>query len=224
MLSIVCLAIVLVGNAVWTSRCVGDAARLPSLSAGARRAWILALLLAPWVAGAVAAMSLGAGAGGWVWLGTFLAVPWLFVLAARHRREGWQLGPALLSSWRATARRSARAWIGHGALVLVLVVALWWLVPMLEKALKDVGGALPGPTQLLVDLSHDLRRGPLLALAWVALAYVLHRWFATLAQLGREPGRAARAFPILVNAALALCVLLVGLAALLSVTMGGTIR
>jgi type IV pilus assembly protein PilC len=39
----------------------------------------------------------------------------------------------------------------------VVLVLLAFVVPTFEKMFKDFGGTLPGPTQFLVDLSHDLR-------------------------------------------------------------------
>ena len=39
--------------------------------------------------------------------------------------------------------------------VLVLIVLIAFVVPTFEKMFKDMGGTLPAPTQLLVDLSHS---------------------------------------------------------------------
>jgi type IV pilus assembly protein PilC len=41
--------------------------------------------------------------------------------------------------------------------VAVVVVLIAFVVPTFEKMFKDFGGALPAPTQLLVDLSHGFR-------------------------------------------------------------------
>ncbi len=40
----------------------------------------------------------------------------------------------------------------------VVLVLLAFVVPVFEKMFKDFGGALPAPTQFLVDLSNELRR------------------------------------------------------------------
>jgi type IV pilus assembly protein PilC len=39
----------------------------------------------------------------------------------------------------------------------VVVALIGFVVPTFEKMFKDMGGALPGPTQFLVDLSHGFR-------------------------------------------------------------------
>jgi len=41
--------------------------------------------------------------------------------------------------------------------VLVTVVLLVWVTPTFEKMFKDFGGAMPAPTQFIIDLSHGLR-------------------------------------------------------------------
>ena len=41
--------------------------------------------------------------------------------------------------------------------VLVTIVLLAYVTPTFEKMFKDFGGAMPAPTQLLIDLSHGLR-------------------------------------------------------------------
>ncbi len=41
--------------------------------------------------------------------------------------------------------------------VLVVTVLIAFVVPTFEKMFKDMGGALPGPTQLLVDISRGFR-------------------------------------------------------------------
>ena len=40
----------------------------------------------------------------------------------------------------------------------VVAVLIGFVVPTFEKMFKDMGGALPGPTQLLIDISHGFRR------------------------------------------------------------------
>ncbi len=44
-----------------------------------------------------------------------------------------------------------------GVAVLVTVVLLVWVTPTFEKMFKDFGGAMPAPTQFIIDLSHGLR-------------------------------------------------------------------
>jgi type IV pilus assembly protein PilC len=39
----------------------------------------------------------------------------------------------------------------------VVIVLLAYVTPTFEKMFKDFGGAMPGPTQFLIDLSHGLR-------------------------------------------------------------------
>jgi type IV pilus assembly protein PilC len=41
--------------------------------------------------------------------------------------------------------------------VIVTIVLLVFVTPTFEKMFKDFGGAMPGPTQFLIDLSHGLR-------------------------------------------------------------------
>ncbi len=41
--------------------------------------------------------------------------------------------------------------------VLVTIVLLAYVTPTFEKMFKDFGGAMPAPTQFLIDLSHGLR-------------------------------------------------------------------
>jgi type IV pilus assembly protein PilC len=41
--------------------------------------------------------------------------------------------------------------------VLVTVVLLAYVTPTFEKMFRDFGGAMPAPTQFLIDLSHGLR-------------------------------------------------------------------
>jgi type IV pilus assembly protein PilC len=42
--------------------------------------------------------------------------------------------------------------------VAVVVVLIAFVVPTFEKMFKDFGGAMPAPTQFLIDLSHGFRR------------------------------------------------------------------
>ncbi len=44
-----------------------------------------------------------------------------------------------------------------GVAVLVTVVLLVFVTPTFEKMFKDFGGAMPAPTQFIIDLSHGLR-------------------------------------------------------------------
>jgi type IV pilus assembly protein PilC len=43
-----------------------------------------------------------------------------------------------------------------GVAGLVTIVLLTWVTPTFEKMFKDFGGAMPGPTQFLIDLSHAI--------------------------------------------------------------------
>jgi type IV pilus assembly protein PilC len=59
-------------------------------------------------------------------------------------------------------KRRVRGAMVYPAIVLVIAVAvvlvlLTFVVPTFEKMFKDMGGALPGPTQALVDLSRGFR-------------------------------------------------------------------
>jgi len=59
-------------------------------------------------------------------------------------------------------KRRVKGAMTYPAIVLVIAVGvvtalIGFVVPTFEKMFKDFGGALPGPTQLLVDLSHSFR-------------------------------------------------------------------
>lgn len=207
MLVFVCAVVVVVGTLIWTAQSLADAARLPGLAPATRVTWFAALLAGP---------VLGVGAEavlprplarlvalvpfGWCFL-----APWAFLLLTRGPRLG--LGVAdFRSAWRETATAARWAWLWHGALILVLAVGSVWCVPPLERAFKDFGGAMPGPTQLLIDLSHDLRGRWLLAPLWIALAYALYRVGGALLRLGRASPAPSAAYATLTNAALVVAI------------------
>ena len=59
-------------------------------------------------------------------------------------------------------KRRLRGAMVYPAIVLtvavgVVIVLLAYVTPTFEKMFKDFGGAMPGPTQFLIDLSHGLR-------------------------------------------------------------------
>jgi type IV pilus assembly protein PilC len=56
--------------------------------------------------------------------------------------------------------------------VLVLVVLVGYVVPVFEKMFKDFGGAMPAPTQFLIDLSYGFRSRWYLYLGLPAAAIV----------------------------------------------------
>jgi len=68
----------------------------------------------------------------------------------------------------------------------VTVVLLAFVTPTFEKMFKDFGGAMPAPTQFLIDLSHGLRNNWYLFLG-IPIALVV----AFVALLRNEKGRAA---------------------------------
>jgi type IV pilus assembly protein PilC len=60
-------------------------------------------------------------------------------------------------------KRRVKGAMVYPAIVLIVAVAvvgvlITFVVPTFEKMFKDMGGALPAPTQLLVDISHGFRR------------------------------------------------------------------
>jgi type IV pilus assembly protein PilC len=59
--------------------------------------------------------------------------------------------------------------------VLVLVVLVGYVVPVFEKMFKDFGGAMPAPTQFLIDLSYGFRSRWYLYLGLPAAAIVAFR-------------------------------------------------
>jgi type IV pilus assembly protein PilC len=67
----------------------------------------------------------------------------------------------------------------------VTVVLLTFVTPTFEKMFKDFGGAMPAPTQFLIDLSHGLRRNWYLFLGIpIALVIAFRSWIST--KKGRE--------------------------------------
>jgi type IV pilus assembly protein PilC len=67
----------------------------------------------------------------------------------------------------------------------VTVVLLAYVTPTFEKMFKDFGGAMPGPTQVLIDLSHGLRDNWYLFLG-VPIALVVAFRAAVANPRGRE--------------------------------------
>lgn len=64
-----------------------------------------------------------------------------------------------------------------GVAVLSLVAMLGFVVPQFEQLFKDMGDALPLPTQLVMGLGHAFRNYGIVALAVVALfGWLLVRW------------------------------------------------
>jgi type IV pilus assembly protein PilC len=59
----------------------------------------------------------------------------------------------------------------------VTIVLLAYVTPTFEKMFKDFGGAMPGPTQFLIDLSHGLRNNWYLFLGVPIALVVLFRLF-----------------------------------------------
>ncbi len=72
----------------------------------------------------------------------------------------------------------------------VVAVLLVFVVPTFQKMFKDMGGALPGPTQFLVDVSEALRSN-LLAIAGVPVALFVAFKLATRKGKGQEVWHAA---------------------------------
>jgi type IV pilus assembly protein PilC len=67
----------------------------------------------------------------------------------------------------------------------VVVTLIAFVVPTFEKMFKDMGGALPGPTQVLVDLSHGFRSNWYLFLGVPVALFVAFK-LATRAGKGQE--------------------------------------
>ncbi len=61
----------------------------------------------------------------------------------------------------------------------VTVVLLVWVVPVFEKMFKDFGSALPGPTQVVVDLSHWVQANILYGAAGVAALITAFKLFTS---------------------------------------------
>jgi type IV pilus assembly protein PilC len=69
--------------------------------------------------------------------------------------------------------------------VLVTIVLLAFVTPTFEKMFKDFGGAMPAPTQFLINLSHGLRNNWYLFLGVpIAIAVAFRTWTNT--KRGRE--------------------------------------
>jgi type IV pilus assembly protein PilC len=64
--------------------------------------------------------------------------------------------------------------------ILVVTVMLVKVIPVFEQMFKDFGGALPGPTQVVINMSHWLQRWIIwLILGLIALGFVLGRIYRT---------------------------------------------
>ena len=59
--------------------------------------------------------------------------------------------------------------------VAVTIILLTFVTPVFEKMFKDFGGQMPGPTQLLIDISHGLRDHWYLWFGVPALAVIAFR-------------------------------------------------
>jgi type IV pilus assembly protein PilC len=69
--------------------------------------------------------------------------------------------------------------VAMGGLVLVVLAAMMvFVVPTFEKMFKDMGGTLPVPTQLLVNISHTVTSiwGPVILVAFVAVIVTIKWW------------------------------------------------
>jgi hypothetical protein len=206
------------GAGVWTAICIGDAAWHARLSGWQRAAWILALLGAPWIAALLATIAVGPMTAVLVFATVLLAMPCLFTLAVRVRLDGLKLWSSLGKAWWATSAASRRAWVGHLALIALLCIFYGWWVPQLERVYKDFGGAFPGPTQLIIDVSHAFRRGWVFTVLGFAGVYLLDRCFLAAIRLGRESEAPGRAFTQTVNVVMvAYLLFFAGVAAVLPV-------
>jgi type IV pilus assembly protein PilC len=67
----------------------------------------------------------------------------------------------------------------------VVGVLIAFVVPTFEKMFKDFGGAMPGPTQLLIDISHGFRTNWYLFLGIPVAAFVAFK-YATRQGRGQE--------------------------------------
>jgi type IV pilus assembly protein PilC len=72
-----------------------------------------------------------------------------------------------------------------GLVVVILIGMLLFVVPMFEKMYGELGGSLPAPTQLLINISNIVKTFfPVLVVAAVLFGVGFKKWTAT------EPGRA----------------------------------
>ncbi len=62
-----------------------------------------------------------------------------------------------------------------GVAVGVTVILLVFVIPVFEKMFRDFGGALPAPTQFVIDLSNGLRANSIPILVGIAVLIVLLR-------------------------------------------------
>jgi len=58
-----------------------------------------------------------------------------------------------------------------GIAIIILAVILIWVVPVFEKMFRDFGAALPGPTQMVVNMSNFVK-GNIMYMVFVAVALV----------------------------------------------------
>jgi type IV pilus assembly protein PilC len=85
----------------------------------------------------------------------------------------------------AALRRKVKSAMTYPAAVtviaaVVVVVMLVKVIPVFEKMFADFGGALPAPTQMVINISHFMQRWILYMIAaLVALGYGLKRVYAT---------------------------------------------
>lgn len=90
----------------------------------------------------------------------------------------------------AKLRAQVKGALTYPVIVLVIAVGvtavlLLFVTPVFEKMFKDFGGALPGPTQFVVDLSEFLQQHILKMLGGIAAVVLLFRWIYTTGR-GRE--------------------------------------
>ncbi|MDO8987316.1 MAG: type II secretion system F family protein [Coriobacteriia bacterium] len=73
--------------------------------------------------------------------------------------------------------------VAMGALVLIVLAAMMvFVVPTFEGMFKDMGGTLPAPTQLLVDISDFVSsiRGVIALVVVIALSFAFKAWVKTV--------------------------------------------
>lgn len=74
--------------------------------------------------------------------------------------------------------------IAMGALVLLILVAMMvFVVPTFEQMFASLGGSLPAPTQILVNISNTVRSiwGPIIVVASIAGSFAFRAWKQTSA-------------------------------------------
>lgn len=111
----------------------------------------------------------------------------LYVNMVRAGEMGGGLGEvtARLASYLEASQvlvRRVKSAMTYPIVVMVLATALAigmliFIVPVFEGIFEDFGGQLPGPTQVLVNISHIIRdKAPLVIIGIVALVYGLKRY------------------------------------------------